>query len=156
MFGIINKPRKYPGIYTPYYETFDFYNGRDVWLKSIREIPIKAVHLFSLHFLHLEVYNGGFWQYFYNSTSTSYPEAVQGYEAIGMPEVAVVINSAANQLGNPFPFEKENREKIVGPPDKRMDFSEFDSRFYELADTKQFFRRVPKFVPFAEEYASNT
>lgn len=155
MFGIINKPRKYPGTYAPYYETFDFYNGRDVWLESIREIPIKAVHLYALHFLHLEVYNGGFWQYFYNSTATSYPEAVEGYEAIGMSEVASLINSAAGILGSPFPFEKEIRETIVGPPDKRMDFSEFDDRFYELADTKQFFRRLPKFVPFAEEYAKN-
>ena len=155
MFGIINKPRKYPRIYEPYYEKFDFYNGRVAWLESIREIPIKAVHLFSIHWLHTEVYNGGFWQYFYNSTSTSYSEAIQGYKAIGMPEVALVINSAASKLGSPFPFDKENREKIVGSPDNQMNFADLDEKFYELADTKQFFRRVPNFVPFAEKYAEN-
>lgn len=155
MFWIFNKPRTYPRVYEPYYEQFDFYNGREKWIESIQGIPVRAVHLFSLHWLHLEVYNGGFWQYFYNSTSTSYPEAVEGFQVIGMPDVAMVIEKAAKKLGNPFPFDKEEREKIVGPPGEEIGFEGFDEKFYELADTEQFFRKVPKFVPFAEKYAEN-
>lgn len=124
-----------------------------MWEDSIQNIPLKAIHLFSIHWLHLEVYNGGFWQYFYNSTSTSYPEAKQGFEAIGMPEVAKIVETAAEKLGNPYPFEKELRKEIVGSPTQRMDFGELDNDFYELADTGKIFRRTPKFVPFAEKYA---
>ena len=156
MFNLFNKPRKYPEVYAPYYNEFDFYNGREEWLASIESVPIKAVHLFSLHWLHLEVYNGGFWQYFFNSTSTSMPEAIDGFKAIGMPNVARVIESASEKLGSPFPFEKEARELIVGPPEEQMDFSEFDDEFWELADTDKIFRRVPKFVPFAEKYAEDS
>lgn len=155
MIWIFNKPRNYPHVYEPYYDKFDFYNGREAWLASIQTIPRKAVYLFSVHWLHLEVFNGGFWQYFHNSTSTSYPEAVEGFRAIGMPEVATVIENAALKLGNPFPFDKIVREEIVGPPEKRMDFMSFNEKFYELADTEKFFRREPKFVPYAEKYAEH-
>jgi len=155
MISIFNKPRDYPRLYAPYYEQFNFYEGRKMWENSIKDIPLKAIHLFSIHWLHLEVYNGGFWQYFYNSTSTSYPEALEGFRAIGMPKVATIVETAAEKLGSPFPFEKEIRENIVGPPNQRMDFDNLDNRFYEIADTTKVFRRVPKFVPYAEEYAKN-
>jgi len=155
MISIFNKPRDYVRIYEPFYERFNFYDGREKWEKSIEEIPLNAIYLFSIHWLHIEVCNGGFWQYFYNSTSTSYPEALKGFEAIGMPEVAAIIESAGEKLGSPFPFEKEDREEIVGAPNQRMDFANLNDRFYELADTDKFFRRVPKFVPYAEKYAEN-
>ena len=136
--------------------TFDFYNGRDQWLDSIREIPIQATHLFALHWLHLEVHNGEFWQYFFNSTCHSMPEAVDGFEAIGMPEVAEIVRSAAAKVGDPFPFVEEERRQLVGGPfgGSRMEFDELDDRFYELADTNRLiFRKKPKFVPFADAYA---
>ena len=151
---IFNAPRAYPSIYLPYYAQFNFYDGRTTWEQSIAPIPKAAVDLFCVHWLHLEVYNGGFWQYFFNSTATSAPEAIEGYIAIGMPEVANVVERAMHKVGTPFPFEKEARERIVGGPGDRMDFAELDAEFYDLADTEQFFRKRPKFVPFAEAYAA--
>ena len=91
MFRIFNAPRDYPAYYEAYYDDFDFYNGHAAWLASIASIPKPAVHLFSLHWLHLEVHNGGFSQYFWNSTGTSALEARDGFAAIGMPEVADVV-----------------------------------------------------------------
>ncbi|SLN18937.1 hypothetical protein ROA7450_00595 [Roseovarius albus] len=155
MLHIFNAPREYPSVYLPYYDQFNFYDGRDVWLKSISGIPQKAVHLFCIHWLHLEVYNGGFWQYFYNSTGVSASEARDGFLAIGMREVASIVESAMAELGEPFPFDKRARESIVGPPDDRIDFGELDDAFYALADTDQFFRKLPKFVPYADAYAKS-
>jgi len=155
MLHIFNAPRAYPSYYQPHYEKFNFYDGRDAWLNSISDIPPKAIHLFCVHWLHLEVYNGGFWQYFFNSTGTSAPEAVEGFAAIGMPEVSTVVEEAISMLGSPFPGEKVAREGIVGPPDDRMDFGDLDDAFYALADTEKFFRRLPKFVPFADAYAAS-
>jgi hypothetical protein len=153
MFHLLHSARAYPAVYAPYCDRFNFYEGREVWLGSIAGIPEKAVHLFSLHWLHLEVYNGGFWQYFFNSTATSAPEACDGFRAIGMDDVAAVVETAMSKLGTPFPFDKSEREAIVGGPRDRMDFNEEDSAFYDLADTEQLFGRLPKFVPFADAYA---
>lgn len=155
MFRIFNAPREYPAYYAPYYDKFNFYDGREAWLQSISDIPIKAVHLFSIHWLHLEVYNGGFWQYFFNSTGTSAPEARDGFVAIGMPEVSAILEEAMSYLGDPFPGEKALREQIVGPPEDRMDFDDLTDQFYDIADTEKFFRRLPKFVPFADAYAAS-
>jgi len=154
MISIFNGPRKYPALYEPYYEHFDFYGGRANWLRSIETVPTKAVHLFALHWLHLEVCNGGFWQYFWNSTSTSMPEAVAGFRAIGMPEVAELIENAARKLGPEFPFDREDRIQIIEKV-RESEFDAWDKQFYELADTPKFFRRVPKFVPFADAYAAS-
>jgi len=158
MFSLFHAPRKYPQVYLPYSDRLNFYDGRDKWLESIADIPPEAVHLFSLHWLHLEVYNGGFWQYFYNSTCTCVPEAIAGFRAIGMPDVADLVTGAAKQLGEPFPFDLAPRRVIVGEPfeGKRMDFAEKDTAFYQLADTERLiFRRLPKFVPFADAYAAS-
>ena len=153
MFSIFNKPRIYPSVYEPYSHAFNFYDGRDAWLESISDIPTKAVHLFCVHWLHLEVYNGGFWQYFYNSSATMAPEARDGFVAIGMDDVAIIVQDAMARLGNPFPFEKSVRERIAGGPSNRMDFSTEDQAFYGLADTEKLFRRTPRFVSFADAYA---
>ena len=153
LHNLFNAPRKYPAVYMPYYEQFNFYEGREVWLASIAGVPEKAVHLFAVHWLHLEVYNGGFWQYFFNSTGTSAPEARAGFAAIGMENVAAIVDQAMARLGTPYPFDKPARERIVGPPDDRMDFTDLDDAFYDLADTEQFFRKRPKFVAFADAYA---
>ncbi len=151
--GLFQAPRAYPKVYQPFYDQFNFYDGRENWLRSIRGIPEKAVHLFSIHWQHLEVYNGGFWQYFFNSTSESAPEAIAGWRAIGMPEVAELTEAACARLGEPFPATKEERRRIVGEPGNQMDFSTLDALFYELADTPKFIRREPRFVSFAEAYA---
>jgi hypothetical protein len=153
MFGIFNAPRNYPAAFQAYSEQFNFYDGRDAWLESIAPIPRKAVHLFCVHWAHLEIHNGGFWQYYHNSTCTSFPEAIQGFEAIGMPQVAQLIIDAARQVGDPFPFDETPRREIVGGPSDRMDFGALDAAFYDLADTEQLFRKKPKFVAFADRYA---
>lgn len=153
MFSIFNSPRKYPIFYEVYSDKFNFYDGREKWLDSIADLPTKAVHLYSIHWCHLEIYNGGFWQYFYNSTSTSMPEAIEGFKAIGMQNVADIVDKASHKIDRPFPFDKEIRENIVGDVNNPMDFDEFDNQFYELADTDKFFRKLPKFVPFADRYA---
>lgn len=155
MFSIFNAPRRYPRVYAPYYEQFNFYDGREQWLASIADAPREAALLFSLHWLHLEVYNGGFWQYFFNSTGNSCPEAIEGFAAIGMPEVATVIESAAAKLGEPFPLDVEKRRELVGDPQDRMDFEEQEEMFYDLADTDKVFRKLPKFVPYAEAFADD-
>jgi hypothetical protein len=111
------------------------------------------VYLYCVHWAHLEIYNGGFWQYFFNSTGVTAPETRDGFEAIGMPNVAKHFQDAMDRVGTPYPFDRETRQKIVGDPDKRMDFDAEDDLFYELADTPKIFRRVPRFVPFAEAYA---
>ncbi|GHA52891.1 hypothetical protein GCM10008927_18300 [Amylibacter ulvae] len=151
--SLFHAPRKYPEFYMEYYNQFDFYNGRKKWLKSIRKIPVKAVHLYTIHWLHIEHNNGGFDQYFFNSTSTTVPEAIEGFTAIGMPQVAEVVATAMARMGDPFPFDKLEREPLLDQENPKVTFDDLDQKFEALADTDQLFRRLPKYVPFADKYA---
>ena len=153
MIWIINTPRNYPATYGTYYDQFNFYDGRKEWEESIATIPEPAVHLFCVHWLHLEVSNGGFEQYFWNSTGTTAPEALAGYQAIGMPDVVDVVRAAMDRLQTPYPCEESDREDLLSDENLEFDFDDLDRRFFDLADTEKFFRRRPKFVPYAEQYA---
>jgi len=152
--GLFHGPRAYPEYYERFYDRFDIYHGRAKWEKSIDGIPQAALDLWALHWLHLEVYNGGFLQFFENSTGVLAPEARDGFAAIGMKDVADIVQRAMDKLGNPYPFDREERNTVLMKMDERkMDFDQEDKEFYDLADTNKFFRRVPKFVPLADTYA---
>jgi len=151
---LLNAPRAYPAFYAPHYDRLvAFYDGRDHWLRSIEGVPAGAVHLFALHWLHLEVHNGGFWQYFFNSTGVMAPEARDGFSIIGMPAVAAIVTRAMDRVAPTYPFDRDLRQQRVGPPEARLDFLDLDAEFYDLADTDTFFRKLPKFVPHADSYA---
>jgi hypothetical protein len=154
---LFNAPRHYPKAFAKHYDQLaQFYDGRENWLKSIAGVPRSSVRLFSLHWLHLEVYNGGFWQFFFNSAGVMAPEAREGFSAIGMPDVAEIISKAMDRVASPYPFERSERQLVVGFPEERKDFRDLDKAFWDLADTEKVFRRIPKFVPFADAYANST
>lgn len=153
MISIFHQPRAYPALIAPWYDQLDFYHGRDAWIASTRDVPRPAVLLYALHWLHLEVFNGGFWQFFWNSTGVIAPEAREGYAGIGMPDVADCVGRAMARLGEPFPFDREERMAVVGDPSARMAFEPEETEYIDLADTPKIFRRQPRFVPFADAYA---
>jgi len=63
--------------------------------------------LYAAHFCLSEVHNGGFLQLFWNSTGVLVPEAIEGYQALGMPKLAATFASAAGVLGSAYPRDRE-------------------------------------------------
>jgi hypothetical protein len=72
-------------------------------------LPRGVVHLYATHFCLSEVHNGGFLQFFWNSTGLIAPEAVDGFIAIGMPELSALVRKAAASLGSPYPRDRNSR-----------------------------------------------
>ena len=143
----------YPEAFEPYFDKLNFYDGRQVWGASCAGVPRKAVLLYGLHWAHLEIANGGFWQFFFNSSGVLAPEARDGFRAIGMADVADVIQRAMDRLGQPYPFDRERRQEIVGAPDKRMDFGSEDDAFHALAGNPKLIGGAPRYFPQANAYA---
>jgi len=56
--------------------------------RTIKEVPEHVAFLYSAYFCQFEVCNGGFSQFFSNSTGVLAPEAVEAFKAIGQPGVA--------------------------------------------------------------------
>ncbi len=104
--------------------------------------------LYAAHFCQSEVCNGGFTQFFWNSTGVLAPEAVEGFIAIGQPQVADVIQRAMNILGSPFRRDRAARwsaldtlrnehdkgQDLAGRPRyKKIDsFGKLEREFYSL------------------------
>ena len=151
--GVFEGKPGYLDIYGPHEDRLNFYDGPEAWDRAKEDVPGPAVALYAVHWANLEIANGGFWQYFYNSTGLTGPEARDGFLAIGMPEAAELLQRAMDRVGTPFPRERQARQARVGEPDQRLDFPEED-RFVELVCNPKLFGGAPVYYPFADAYAA--
>ena len=142
----------------PFWQFVSIYDGPEEFLLHFTETPEHAAHLFALHWCASEVCNGGFHQFFFNSTGVLAPEAVAGFRAIGMPRTAAVVVAAMASFGEPYPRDCEERQDALdaldtgggGDEDEDEDededkdedkdededwvspFKDLDNRFYDL------------------------
>jgi hypothetical protein len=65
--------------------------------------------------------NGGFLQFFWNSTGLIAPESADGFNEIGMPKLAALVTAAAALLGSPFPRERDTRWDALLMASERSD-----------------------------------
>jgi hypothetical protein len=93
--------------------------------------------LFPTHWLVAEVQNGGFHQYFTNSTGFHAPEAILGLRMLELGDFAEVVEKAVAIVGTPFPRQRARREEVLWPMwgkigENEDPFDELNNRFYEL------------------------
>jgi hypothetical protein len=91
--------------------------------------------VFAANFCQSEVCNGGLHQFFSNPTGVLAPEAVAAFRAMGLPEVAQVVEDAMSYFGSPYPRDAEERQaRLAAVPGKsRAEWDPFynlDTRFY--------------------------
>jgi hypothetical protein len=70
--------------------------------RTFQNVPSELGLLYAAHFCQSEVCNGGFTQFFWNSTGVLAPETVEGFVAIGQVKVADVVRRAMSMLGSPY------------------------------------------------------
>jgi hypothetical protein len=76
---------------------------------SITGVPRPVLLLYAAHFCLAEVHNGGFLQFFWNSTGLIAPESIDGFGAIGMPRLCSIAKAASDLLGSPYPRDRNER-----------------------------------------------
>jgi hypothetical protein len=119
----------------PVWEQIDIYRGADVFLATYRAAEKRAGLLFAAHFAQSEICNGGFNQLFWNSTGVLAPEAVEGFQVIGMPETAEILSRAMRLLGENYPRERGERQNILAVLHKEK-FNELDEKFFVLIEAE--------------------
>ena len=103
----------YWDIVEPYWEVINIYDGPEVFLQSYGSAPKTSRLLFAAHFATSEICNGGFHQFFHNSTGVLAPEAAEAFRGIGQAEVASLIESAMARFGVPYPRDREQRVELL-------------------------------------------
>jgi hypothetical protein len=124
----------------PIWDRISIYDGPDAFLEQFGEVPREIGHLFAVHWCDSEVCNGGFHQFFTNSTGVLAPEAAAGFRAVGLEECATIVEEAMAFFGAPYPRERAVREVRLAtiPGDTREEwdpFCELDDRYYQCAQT---------------------
>jgi hypothetical protein len=92
----------------PVFDKIDI-GSPEAYFASATSVSRSVLLLYAAHFCLSEIHNGGFLQFFWNSTGVIAPEAASGFSAIGMTELASVITSTAALLGLPYPRGRDER-----------------------------------------------
>jgi len=100
----------------------------------ISRLPDKVPEITAANMLILEVKNGGFHQYFYNSYGITIKEAISGLELSQQDEYAKLAREAAGRFGASVPESREERVRLIGEfGDKGpIRFGDLDERFYAV------------------------
>jgi Domain of unknown function (DUF4375) len=100
--------RSYWELVEPIFNRIDISSPTEFFASTV-DVPRPILLLYAAHFCLSEVHNGGFLQFLWNSTGVIYPEAVEGFHAIGMELLAAVLTAAATPLGSPYPRDRDDR-----------------------------------------------
>lgn len=91
----------------------NIYDGPEVFLRQFAGIPEAPQNLLAGHWCQSEVCNGGFKQFFENSTGVLAPEAAAAFETIGMPELGSLVRRAMAFFGSEYTRDRSRRIKIL-------------------------------------------
>lgn len=87
--------------------------------------------------LEAEVNNGGFEQYFSNSSGRLAPQAPAALRAIGAVQMATIVDEAIAALGADFPWldDEERQERATDlPPETVEQIEALEQRFFSYPD----------------------
>src|SRR5262245_20802123 len=97
----------------PMWEAFDIGPNAGESLRQWGEWPPKVRTLYAVHVCQCEACNGGLLQYFDGPGALLAPEAVSGFEAVGMPKTASLLRRAMTLFGAPYPRSVEERASAL-------------------------------------------
>jgi len=135
------------------WRSISIYDGPEIFLRQFRAFRPEIGHLLAAQWCQSEVCNGGFHQFFTNSTGVLAPEALDGFRALGLNEWAGLLEEAMRFFGESYPRDREERQaKLSGVRGEKREewdpFDDLDHRFYQcLRVGRGGFERV------ADEYA---
>ncbi len=81
-----------------------------------------------------EVNNGGFSQFFYNSSGNSSNEIVDSFTKIGALKIAKICEKAVSVFGGHIPNDRDEREDLLDSLDCDDILDECDDAFYKYPD----------------------
>src|SRR5262245_22080262 len=97
----------------PHADAVEIHEGPQVFLRGFEKVPGPVGHLIAVWWCDSEVCNGGFHQFFSNSTGILAPEAAAGFRAIGLNDCAEIVEQAIEMFGEPYPRTRADREAVL-------------------------------------------
>lgn len=127
----------------PVWDKVSIYDGVAEYEAALSGFSFQQRLVLAILWYRTEVNNGGHDQFFDNSTGIVWPDAVDGFEAIGMPQAATIIGEAVSRLGTESRF-REMRQSAL--EDHQPDFEDLDNAFFKLDSTGAIDERALAYV----------
>jgi hypothetical protein len=144
----VSESRLQPGqhywkVLEPFWTCVSIYDGPDVFQEQFSLLPPRIAVLFAARWLHSEVRNGGFHQFFYNPTGVLAPESFLAFNKLKLDDAAEVIREAMGFFETPYPRDQEQRCVVLDSiPGKNRDeydpFVQLDKRYYKLVPSSTY------------------
>jgi hypothetical protein len=132
----------------PVWDLIDIYDGPQKFVQTFDSAPKASRLLFAAHFCQSEVCNGGFDQFFWNSTGVLAPEAVEGFQEIGQTQIAGLVLKAMKLFGDDYPRDRAERQLRLTEVSKSS-LDSLDQMFYALIESE-----AGGFTAAADRYAA--
>ncbi|ADW68450.1 DMP19 family protein [Granulicella tundricola] len=117
------------------WDDINIYDGPSAFLLSYASAAQPAGILCAAHFVQAEAVNGGFHQLFMNSSGILAPEAVFGFQELGMIKAAEAVEAAIKLLGTGYPLDlAERQQRLAQVPERYL--APLDQQFAEAIDTE--------------------
>jgi hypothetical protein len=116
----------------PLWWSVSIYDGLKQYEKDLSRFSREQRLIFACHWYMAEVNNGGHDQFYSNSTGIVWRDAMDGFIAVGKPEVAKIIQDSARRMGDDPSFDREERNRTLEA--LRPDFDDLDTLFYKVED----------------------
>jgi Domain of unknown function (DUF4375) len=130
----------YRELVDPLYEILVTWETAELYLDRMRGIREDLALLFGAHLAYWEIGNGGFTQFFWNSSGIVAPEAARGFRMLGMPRSAEIVERAMLQFGHPFPRDWNARQTMFDEGEEPFGgkehpgFAALDSEMFPLVE----------------------
>ncbi|MDP3739074.1 MAG: DMP19 family protein [Hyphomonadaceae bacterium] len=114
----------------PVWWSGNIYDGPTAYEESLQSFSIPQRLLFAMCWYEAEVSNGGHDQFYFNSTGVVWRDAMAGFDAAGIPEVAAIIGESSRRMGGDPPLDREARQDLLDR--LNPDFDDLDRALYAL------------------------
>jgi hypothetical protein len=128
----------------PAWWIINIYDGVDAYRESMKNLSKGQIHLVTTIWHVSEVCNGGHCQFYTNSTGIVWPEALAGYRAIGLDELADILQEGADRFGGHLSLDRTERENQLDAGDDDLD--DLDNRFFEIEKTGRIEEAMMKYI----------
>jgi hypothetical protein len=121
----------------------DIYEGPEKYERSLQgfSAPQRFVH--AMCWYDAEVRNGGHDQFYSNSTGIVWRDALKGFDAAGLLEVAAILEESARRFGEPPSLHRDKRNLQLDL--LAQGFDDLDDAYYAL-DCARLDERIMAYV----------
>jgi Domain of unknown function (DUF4375) len=128
----------------PVWWSANIYDGPVAYEKSLEQFSRSQRLVFAVLWYIREVNNGGHRQFYSNSTGIVWKDALEGFEALGIPRAANILRISAERMGGSPSLDRgERNEQLMS---HEPDFKDLDEAFWDLQEKANLDDVIMRFI----------